>query len=257
MLNTQLKVLYRPLKRLFQPRSHKVLATSLLVVFIGGVLVSGLILERVLHSTVQSAMSSKAYTLLSTMNAVRDYTNSEITPQFEEQISEEFVPASVPSYSAQQVFEKLRKQDTDYRKFLYKEAALNPTSLRDKATPFEESIIQQFKEDRTMHLTGFWTNEHSEKFFYMALPSTVSAPSCLNCHSTPDIAPASMIERYGAENGFGWQLNEVIGARLIYLPAQQIAEGTYASLPPAIAAIAGVLAIALGTVYIRLKSIQP
>lgn len=257
MSNPRLNTFLKPLRRLFQPRSHQSLATLLLIIFIGGVLVSGLILERVLNQTVEAEMTSKAFTLLSTMNAVREYTNSEITPQFESRLSEEFVPASVPSYSAQQVFEKLRKQDADYRKFLYKEAAINPTSLRDKATPFEESIIQQFKTESNASLSGFFTNENREKFLYIALPSAVTSPRCLNCHSTPDIAPASMIERYGSENGFGWQLGQVIGARLIYLPAVRIAQRIYATLPLALAAIAGTLAIALCTVYVRFKSIQP
>ncbi|MEY3255238.1 MAG: hypothetical protein RLZZ29_369, partial [Cyanobacteriota bacterium] len=39
------------------------------------------------------------------------------------------------------------------------------------------------------------------------------------CHSTPERAPASLIKTYGSENGFGWKLNEVVGARVISVPS--------------------------------------
>jgi protein-histidine pros-kinase len=38
------------------------------------------------------------------------------------------------------------------------------------------------------------------------------------CHSTPDKAPPSMVALYGPKNGFGWKLNETIGAQIISVP---------------------------------------
>jgi protein-histidine pros-kinase len=32
------------------------------------------------------------------------------------------------------------------------------------------------------------------------------------------MAPAAMVTRYGRDNGFGWQLNEVIGAQMVSVP---------------------------------------
>ena len=40
----------------------------------------------------------------------------------------------------------------------------------------------------------------------------------MQCHSTPQAAPASIIRQYGSSNGFGWQLNEVIGAQIVSVP---------------------------------------
>src|SRR3546814_10803313 len=42
--------------------------------------------------------------------------------------------------------------------------------------------------------------------------------ACLACHSTPAAAPASMIALYGESNGFGWKLDEVIGAQIVSVP---------------------------------------
>ena len=41
---------------------------------------------------------------------------------------------------------------------------------------------------------------------------------CLECHSQPEAAPKALIKHYGAQNGFGWNLDEVIGAQIISIP---------------------------------------
>jgi protein-histidine pros-kinase len=35
-----------------------------------------------------------------------------------------------------------------------------------------------------------------------------------------DAAPKTMVERYGPANGFGWSLNEVVGAQIISVPTK-------------------------------------
>ncbi|RYY94364.1 MAG: DUF3365 domain-containing protein, partial [Comamonadaceae bacterium] len=49
-------------------------------------------------------------------------------------------------------------------------------------------------------------------------PIRISNAACLSCHSTPAAAPATMIEKYGPSNGFGWKLNEVLGAQVVSVP---------------------------------------
>ena len=55
------------------------------------------------------------------------------------------------------------------------------------------------------------------RFLYFARPIRAK-PECLVCHSTPAAAPASLIVRYGGNNGFGWQVNEIIGAQVVSVP---------------------------------------
>jgi protein-histidine pros-kinase len=59
---------------------------------------------------------------------------------------------------------------------------------------------------------------------FMARPIRVG-PECLQCHSSPHAAPATLITRYGSDNGFGWQLNEVVGAQVISVPLAATTEG--------------------------------
>ncbi|MGZ5117986.1 MAG: c-type heme family protein, partial [Burkholderiales bacterium] len=42
--------------------------------------------------------------------------------------------------------------------------------------------------------------------------------ACLACHSTPNAAPKSMLTLYGEANGFGWKLNEIVGAQVVSVP---------------------------------------
>ena len=38
----------------------------------------------------------------------------------------------------------------------------------------------------------------------------------------PKDAPKSMINTYGADNGFGWRLHEIVAAQIIYVPADEV-----------------------------------
>jgi HAMP domain-containing protein len=60
------------------------------------------------------------------------------------------------------------------------------------------------------------------ELFYVASPLVISEKSCLRCHSTPENAPKSQIATYGRDNGFGWQLNEIIGAKIVSVPASTV-----------------------------------
>ena len=155
------------------------------------------------------------------MSSVRNYTNTQVNPELTAKLETTFLPQSVPAYSAREVFENLRNK-REYKDFFYKEATLNPTNLRDKADAFETKIIERFKDQNKLkELNGFRSLPGGD-IFYIARPLAVTEKSCLECHSRVEAAPASMIERYGTANGFGWKLNEIIGAQVISVPANRV-----------------------------------
>ena len=49
-----------------------------------------------------------------------------------------------------------------------------------------------------------------------------------------------MVEFYGPNNGFGWQLNEIVGAQIISVPAQKIVSQARQSFLGIMAIISGV-----------------
>ena len=191
-------------------------------------MLSGVALSAILRQNAKTDVAATGLMLMETMTSVREYTGTQVNPELVSQLDTKFLPQTVPGYSAREVFEIFRKSP-DYRDFFYKEATLNPTNLRDKADKFESDLVNQFRSKSDLkELQGFHSTPGGD-IFYVARPLSVSKPSCLACHSTPDVAPKSMVDRYGSDNGFGWKLNEVVGAKIVSVPADKVINKAYES----------------------------
>ena len=145
---------------------------------------------------------------------MRAYTVGQVRPNLRVS-DEEFLPQSVPAFSAGEIMTLLRKKYPDYS---YKEAALNPTNPRDRAVEWETDIVNSFRSnDKQPEISGTRMTPTGPSL-YLARPVQIKDPACLACHTTADMAPASMVKIYGPNNGFGWKLNEVIGAQIVSVP---------------------------------------
>lgn len=223
----------------------------LMAVFLGGILMSGIALSRILNHTAQAELTGKALMLMETMNSVRQYTIDEVRPRLPED-SAEFLPETVPSYSAHWVFETLQK-NSDYQDFFYKEAVIDPTNPKDKADDFEVRLINSFQRAGSpADLEGFRSSPAGQ-LYYIARPIEIKQEACLTCHSTPDRAPKSMIQKYGDDHGFGWELNEVVGTQMISVPAQTVINTARRSLVIILAVFTTLFAIAIILVNLWLK----
>ena len=195
----------------------------LIIVFISGILISGIALSKVLEQKAQHEISSNAEHLMRMVNSVRKYTNTQVQPILEPKLEEEegFIPQTIPTYSVREVFEIFRS-DNKYSNFLYKDATLNPINLRDKADEFEANIVRKFQQNLNLQIVNGFRKVYGTNLFYIARPFKVEEASCLRCHSTPEKAPKSQIAAYGKNNGFGWELNEIVATQIIYVPAEEI-----------------------------------
>lgn len=213
----------------------------LAVAFLIGLLLSSVALSQVLENRARGEVASKALMLIQSMNSVRDYTSTKIQPLLQSRLETDptFIAETVPAYSANEVFQRFREHN-DYKDFFYKEATLNPTNPRDKADVFETTLVERFqKEPNTQEISGF-RDLPGGQVFYIARPLAVKKDSCLQCHSTPDRAPKSQIATYGAENGFGWKLNDIIATQIIAVPASEVINNAWRSLAMVMAILAGV-----------------
>ncbi|MGJ3247360.1 MAG: c-type heme family protein [Elainellaceae cyanobacterium] len=199
---------------------------GLVLVFL---LVSGvtvLSLSKHLHYQAEQAVKERAAILLTTMQAARNYTQDNIQPMLERNPGnvDSFIKESVPNFAAQAIFSDFRRQAPEFQDFLYKEAAPNPTNPDDLADAFESKIftqLQQLTETNPEMLSGYRTLGE-KTLFYLARPLVMRDVSCLACHGRPSQAPKQLIEMYGNQNGFGWKLNDVIAAQMMYVPADRI-----------------------------------
>jgi HAMP domain-containing protein len=180
-----------------------------------GVAVAGWISRGMLQEQARQEVLSTARLLMEKAVAVRGYTSNQITKLLATQMQYEFLPQSVPSYSAVEVLSTLR---TKYPEYGYKEATLNPTNPRDRATGWEVDIVNSFRNDPELKEFVGERDTPTGRSLYVSRPLRITNPACLQCHSSVEAAPKTMVDKYGPANGFGWQLNEVIGAQVVSVP---------------------------------------
>jgi hypothetical protein len=44
---------------------------------------------------------------------------------------------------------------------------------------------------------------------------------CLDCHTTPETAPPKQLELYGRDGGYGWKMDEIVAAQVVYVPVSE------------------------------------
>ena len=186
-----------------------------LLIFAIGIAATGRISWTLLERNARDEIAESARLLMDAALAARGYTSTQVGPLLETQMKYTFLPQSVPAYSATEVFNDLRKKHAEYG---YKEAVLNPTNPRNRAVDWETDIVTQFRSNKDLGELVGERETPTGRSFYVARPIRISNAACLRCHSTVDAAPKTMIERYGQANGFGWNLNEAVGAQIISVP---------------------------------------
>jgi HAMP domain-containing protein len=232
----------------------------LLIIILIVIGINGLVLSQVLQKNAEREVASNAALLIETMGAVRDYTSNQVNPELAPRLETEdqFLPQTVPGYSAREVFENLRKRE-QYNDFFYKEATLNPTNLRDKADKFESTVVEQFRQQpKLKELSGFRSFAGGD-IFYVARPIPVSTQSCLRCHSTPEAAPKSQLTTYGRDNGFNWKLNEIVGAKIVSVPSSKVLADArrLQILVIGILAVGFLIALVILNLFLRFSIIKP
>jgi HAMP domain-containing protein len=228
----------------------------LILAFIIGMALSGAALSSVLQQRAQFEVSSQAGLLMETISSLRSYTQDRVNPLLQQKLATEpeFIPEAIPTFSIREVFETFR-QNKKYQNFFYKDATLNPTNLRDKADGFETDLINRFRsESQTKELSGFRKLAGSE-LFYIARPLQITDQSCLQCHSTIAAAPKSLLTTYGPENGFGWKLNDVIGAQIISVPAEDVFDDAHQSFTRIMTVLAGIFLAVILLINLLLRKV--
>jgi len=184
-------------------------------IFLIGLGAAGYVSNQLLQQNAREEILQNARLVMEAALATRAYTATQVGPLLETQMKYTFLPQSIPAYSAAEVLRGLRTKFSDYA---YKEAALNPTNPRNRAVDWETDIVTQFRNGGERAEVIGERETPTGRSLYIARPIQIKDPGCLPCHSTVEAAPKTMVERYGTANGFGWQLNEVIGAQVVSVP---------------------------------------
>jgi HAMP domain-containing protein len=210
-----------------------------------GIGACALFTRSLLQDDARQQVLDQARLLIDKALAVRGYTSGQITQLLETQMQYEFLAQAVPSYSATEVLHALQQK---YPDFFYKEATLNPTNPRDRASGWEVDVVNQFRNSADLKEFVGERDTPTGRSLYVARPLQITNGACLVCHSSVEAAPRTMIEKYGPANGFGWQMNEVVGAQIVSVPMAlplQRADRAFGVLMGAIVAVFVVVGIVL------------
>ncbi len=248
----------------------KKLTTLMLTIFLGGIIVSSLVYYNILLGNAKNELNTQSNVLISTMDSVRKYNLDHVKPLLEKQSEEKFLLESIPSYAVRGVFDILTNSYKDiYGKYHYKDAMINPTNPKDKATDEEIKIIDKLSQQdklagQNQNIDQGFLVINGENKFYSARPLKITQSSCLICHSSLKNSPKSLQifyeqNKYGANQGFGWELNKIIGTKIIYVPADEIYKITNKNFLIILGIFTAIFAmtIFLATLWLKQYVVQP
>ncbi|GMQ90668.1 MAG: DUF3365 domain-containing protein [Gammaproteobacteria bacterium] len=187
----------------------------LILVFTLGLAVTGVLSYRILQENAFNEVVQRAGLMMDAALAMRRYTVKEIKPLLALQMKKVFLPQSVPAYAATTTFNQVREKHAE---FAYKEATLNPSNPQNRAVAWEADIVQEFRNNPERKEVIGVRDTPTGQSLYLARPMQVKNPGCLTCHSTVERAPQTLKAKYGTANGFGWKMNEIVGARIVSVP---------------------------------------
>jgi protein-histidine pros-kinase len=223
-----------------------------IAIFVLGLLASALVSRDLLQRNASEEILAHGRLLMEKAAAVRAFTSQQITPLLETQMKYTFLPQSVPTYAAGEVLAAVKKAYPDYA---YKDAVLNPTNPRDRATDWEADIVNYFRSNPGATEYIGERDTPTGRSLFLAKPIVIHDGACLRCHSTVDAAPKTMVDHYGPDNGFGWKLDVPIGAQLVSVPmtvALERASHTFRVFIASLAAVFLLIGVALNLMLWRM-----
>lgn len=231
---------------------------ALLAALAIGLVVGAVVLNRVVIENARDEVLRTARIMMEAANSIRTYTATEIVPLAPMERDGKFVPQTVPSYAAQKNFRQVQAAFAGYS---YREAALNPTNLADRAQEWEADIINVFRNDSTRQEMTVERDTSTGPTLYLARPIAVKQEACLACHTSPASAPVAMTRDYGTVNGFGWKLGETIGAQILAIPMTlplKLARDVYVTFIITLIAVFAIVGVALNILlhYMVIKPVK-
>lgn len=227
-----------------------------LVVFGIGLGVAAYASKAFLEQNAKAEIVNQARLMMELTLSTRSYTVDDVRPALGKEADvKTFEPETVPAFAATETFGYLHKK---YPEYSYKEATLNPTNLRDRATDWESDVINIFRNNPNRPEFMGERDTPTGRSLFLARPITTNE-SCMECHSTPSAAPASMLKVYGGANGFGWPANGVVGAYIVSVPEAvplKMASDAFTELITALLGVAAFILLALNALMI-LAVIRP
>lgn len=175
--------------------------------------------EQALHEA-----EDKALILLNHNLAIHTYFSHQLKPKVFE-VTDKAVPAGYFEPAWMSSTYAVRGIEDYFRQlsgagYYYKECAINARTPRNEATGYEIGFLKRINADPKLIVESGVGLMDGEEFYVVMRRGEVMEKSCLRCHSTPQEAPAGMVDKYGPERSFNRFEGEVVSAISIRIPLQ-------------------------------------
>jgi len=172
-------------------------------------------LERLMEGEARE----KASLILSQVEAVQGYVRTKLRPAMYRVLpNDQFViEAMSTSYITRLVMSDL---NLAREAFTYRRVGIGARNPDYEATALERDLIGRFEAEPQLVRLEEFAQQNGERYFVTARPQRFE-PACLHCHGDPAKAPKELIERYGAERGFGRKVGQLAGIDLVRLKVQR------------------------------------
>ena len=102
----------------------------------------------------------------------------------------------------------------------YKMAAIDPRNPANKATPFEQELIEWFNEDESRTSFRKVIEENGKSYLLYAKPFLRTKKACLKCHGAADEAPTGLRRIYDWKGGWNRQVGAISAVEFIWSPLE-------------------------------------
>ncbi|MFL5254372.1 MAG: DUF3365 domain-containing protein [Rhodopila sp.] len=217
----------------------------MLTVFAIGLALCSFFIDRLTQQAAQRSVLGQAKLMMGAANAVLHYSDEQVMPLLLRASRVQFLPQAIPFFAANRVFDRLA---ADFPQYSFHQPTPNPTNPSDKPAPWESPIVEAFKTHPNLDSLVQQRTTAAGAVLSYAEPTRLTEQGCLSCHSTPAAAPPTLLDIYGRENGFGWQLGSVVGAKVVSVPVhvvEQQARHDFRIVMAILGAIFGVMLLLL------------
>jgi hypothetical protein len=212
-----------------------------IAVFALGLGAIGWIAYGALQTNARQEIVREARLILETTLAMRGYTIAQVSPLLPHD-SENFHLQAVPPYAVSEMMSRIGKKYVNYS---YKDVALNPMNPRNRAVGWEADIIGSFRDNPGKNEISGVHDTPAGPHFYIARPTKVFSRTCLDCHTSPEVAPAALVRAYGRINGYGWKYQETVGAQIVSVPISLALHNANRTFLALMVTVTGVFALLL------------
>jgi signal transduction histidine kinase len=161
----------------------------------------------------------KAALILAHVEAVQRYVRVTLRPAMYHVLPESgfILEAMSTSYVTREV---MSDENLANEAFTYRRVGIDARNPQSEARPDERAYIERFAANPKLEHLEEFSDVTGERTFVTVRAQRFDQ-GCMHCHGDPAEAPRELIEKYGAERGFGRKVGDLAGIDMVRLKVER------------------------------------